>query len=240
MAGHSKWAQIKRKKAAKDQKRGKLFTKILREITVAARLGGGDISSNPRLRVAVREAKAANVPLDNIERAIKRGIGDLEVEAIEEMLYEGYAPEGVAVIVEAITNNKNRTASELRHLFSKYGGRLVSSGSVAWMFERKGLIVIDSKGRDEESLLSELLEFEIEDLAVTDSECEIYTEPKALSKVADQLIASGEEVKVQTVAWVPNTYKKIGLDKVETVMDFLDKLENHDDVQKVWTNISVE
>src|SRR5436305_10372800 len=178
MSGHSKWSTIKHKKAATDARRGKLFTKILREITVSARLGGGDPKANPRLRSAVLEARSNSVPNDNIERAIKKGTGELEGEAYEEVLYEGYGPGGIAVLVEGLTDNKNRTAPEIRHLFTKHGGSLGASGCVAWMFNRRGYFAIDRAAMDEEKLMEVALDLGVDDVATEGDLYEIFTAPE--------------------------------------------------------------
>ncbi|MGB3563244.1 MAG: YebC/PmpR family DNA-binding transcriptional regulator, partial [Thermoanaerobaculia bacterium] len=177
MAGHSKWAQIKRKKAVTDSRRGQLWTKLLKEITVAARLGGGDPEGNARLRTAIQDAKSANVPNDNMDRAIKRGTGQLEGMSIEEATYEGYGPGGVAVLVETVTDNKNRTVSEIRHLFSKNGGNLGESGCVGWMFEKRGYFAIDNKEMSEEQFMEVALELGADDISIEDESYEIYTRP---------------------------------------------------------------
>ncbi|MGC9022445.1 MAG: YebC/PmpR family DNA-binding transcriptional regulator, partial [Dissulfurimicrobium sp.] len=209
MSGHSKWSTIKHKKGALDAKRGKIFTKLIKEIMVAARLGGGDPASNPRLRNAIMAAKSENMPKENIERAIKKGTGELEGANYEEILYEGYGPGGVAVLVEAMTDNRQRTVSDVRHIFSKRGGSLGEPGSVAWMFEKKGLIIVEKSSIDEESLMTLALEAGAEDLKENESDWEIRTTPDSFEAVRAAIEAKGIKIEEAQVTMVPKTVVKI-------------------------------
>ncbi len=239
MAGHSHWAQIKRKKAAVDAKRGKIFTKLIREIMVAARLGGGDPSGNPRLRAAIQAARAVNMPKENIERAIKKGTGEIAGEAYEEVTYEGYGPGGVAVLIESMTDNKRRTVSELRHIFSKCGGNLAEPGAVAWVFERKGLIVVSREDIGEEELLDLALEAGAEDVREQESEYEVITTPEAFEEVKKALEERVSLISAQ-VTMVPKTTVRLEDEKsVQQMMRLMDMLEEHDDVQKVYANFDI-
>ncbi|HFB83351.1 YebC/PmpR family DNA-binding transcriptional regulator [Thermosulfuriphilus ammonigenes] len=239
MAGHSHWAQIKRKKAAVDAKRGKIFTKLIREIMVAARLGGGDPSGNPRLRAAIQAARAVNMPKENIERAIKKGTGEIAGEAYEEVTYEGYGPGGVAVLIESMTDNKRRTVSELRHIFSKCGGNLAEPGAVAWVFERKGLIVVSREAIGEEELLDLALEAGAEDVREQESEYEVITTPEAFEEVKKALEERVSLISAQ-VTMVPKTTVRLEDEKsVQQMMRLMDMLEEHDDVQKVYANFDI-
>ena len=240
MAGHSKWAQIKRKKAANDAKRGKKFTKLIREITVAAREGGGDPDMNPRLRLAVDTAKAENMPADNIERAIKRGTGDLEGVAYEEITYEGYGPNGVAIFIEALTDNINRTVAEVRHILEKHGGNLGQSGSVAWQFERRGQIYADAARHDEDSLMMAALEAGAQDIEREDDTYVITTQVTDFHAVQDGLKQQGIEVDEAELAMIPKTTLDIGGPDAQKLLRLLDALEDSDDVQKVSTNADID
>lgn len=238
MAGHSKWAQIKHKKAAIDAKRGRLWTRLLREVTVSARLGGGDPEGNARLRSAITDARAANVPNDTIDRAIKKGTGELEGETYEEVAYEGYAPGGVAVLVEAMTDNRNRTVAELRHLFSKNGGNLGESGCVAWMFERRGLFVIDRGAIDEEALMELALEAGVDDIAVEDESYELHTSVEDYARVREELERRGLALEIAQLAMIPQTWTAVGDPGQEArAVRLIEAVEDHDDVQNVWTNL---
>lgn len=236
MAGHSKWSNIKRKKEKEDAKRGKVFTKLSRQITVAAREGGGDPETNFRLRLAIDQARAANMPNDNIERAIKRGTGELEGAAFEEIVYEGYGPAGVAVLLEVMTDNRNRTASEVRHLFSRYGGNLGESGCVAWMFESKGQIRVPADGIDEEELMLAAIEAGAEDLERVDDVFEITTDPSALHAVQAALREANYPIAEAFLSRIPTTTVGISADQAEKILALLEALEDHDDVQEVYTN----
>jgi len=241
MAGHSHWAQIKRKKAAQDAKRGQLFTKLIREIVIAVRTGGsGDPDMNPRLRAAIQAARAANMPKENIERAIKKALGQEEGTQYEEAVFEGYGPGGVAILLTAITDNRRRTVSEIRHLFSKYGGSLAEPGAVSWIFEHKGLIVVKrDKNRDEE-LLEVAIDKGAEDTREYESEVEIVTSPSDFETVKKALEDAGFEILSAKLTMVPKTTIPIQ-DKstVESLLKLLDALEDHDDVQQVYANFDI-
>jgi YebC/PmpR family DNA-binding regulatory protein len=241
MAGHSKWHNIRHKKAKMDAKRGQMFTKIIREITVAARQGGGDPEFNPRLRIAIEKAKKANMPVENIERAIKRGTGELEGISYEEVVYEGYGPEGVAVIVECLTDNRNRTTSEVRHIFTKHGGNLGASGCVSFLFEEKGVILVPKERYDEEDVFEKAIESGAEDVITDDEEYyEIRTEPKELYTVKENLEKEGIEVEKAELTRIPTTSVEIkNEDTAVKLMKLLDALEDNDDVQKVYSNFEI-
>lgn len=239
MAGHSKWAGIKHKKAVIDAKRAKRWTKLIREVMVSARLGGGDPDFNPRLRSAVLDAKADNVPNDTIDRAIKKGTGDLEGASYEEVSYEGYGPGGVAVLVEAMTDNRNRTAAEIRHLFSKHGGNLGESGCVAWMFDRRGYFAIERGALSEEGLMELALELGVEDIELGDEGYELFTAPEDYARVRDELETRGIEVAAAELAMIPQSTIEPG-DKADSVLRLVDAIEDHDDVQHVWANFQVD
>lgn len=238
MAGHSKWANIKRKKEKTDAQRGKIFTKIGREIAVAVKHGGPDPDANPRLRDAIASAKAANMPNDNIMRSIKKASGDGENVNYEEVFYEGYGPGGTAVIVEALTDNRNRTGSDMRYCFDKFGGNLGAMGCVAWMFNKEGIITIEKDGKiDEESLMMAAIDAGAQDFSVEDEYFEILTEPAGLSKVRDELEKQGYVFASADVEMVPTTTVKIEEAKtIESMEKFLDLLDEFDDVQNVWHN----
>ncbi len=240
MSGHSKWSTIKHKKAAQDAKRGKIFTKLIKEITVAARLGGGDPAANPRLRAAIESAKAANMPKNNIERAIKKGTGELEGVSYEEVTYEGYGPGGVAVLVETITDNRQRTVAEVRHIFAKRGGNLGEPGSVAWIFEKKGLIVVEKDKVDEDTLMAAALEAEAEDITDAGSEWEIETSPEDLSRVKKALEDKGIEILSAKVTMVPSNIVKVEDEKkAQQLIALMNALEENDDVQNVYANFDI-
>ena len=239
MSGHSKWSSIKHKKATKDARRGKLFTKLIKEITVAARMGGGDISANPRLRTAVQTAKAASMPNDNIERAIKKGTGELEGVHYEEIHYEGYGPGGAAILVQVLTDNKNRTVQEIRHLFSKYGGNLGETGCVAWMFDKKGLITVEKTKVGEDQLITLALEAGAEDVREEDSLFEVVTRPEDFEKVRERL----EREKIPTVAaqitMIPKSTVFLDGHNAEQILKLTEELEELDDVQSVAANFDI-
>ncbi|HEX2834981.1 MAG TPA: YebC/PmpR family DNA-binding transcriptional regulator [Thermoanaerobaculia bacterium] len=240
MSGHSKWSTIKHKKGAADAKRGKVFTRIIKEMTVAARLGGGDIDGNPRLRSAVAEAKANNMPKDNIDRAIKRGTGELEGATYEEITYEGYGPGGVAIIVEALTDNTNRTTPEIRHMFEKHGGNLGTPGSVRFQFEKKGYFAVEKSAVSEDKLMEVALEAGADDLQTDDPEIfEIYTAPDAFEAVRQAL----ESNKIPTVEgkldMIPSTYVSVDEQKSKAIMRLLEMLDDHDDSQNVYSNFDI-
>jgi YebC/PmpR family DNA-binding regulatory protein len=240
MSGHSKWSTIKRKKGAIDSKRGKIFTKLIKEITLAARLGGGDIEGNARLRSAVLAAKEENMPKDNIDRAIKKGTGELGGGvAYEEITYEGYGPAGVAVIVEVMTDNKNRTVAEIRHLFSKHGGNLGENGCVAWMFDKKGSIVLDKKTATEDTLMEIALEAGAEDVRDQGSEWEIVTEPAAFEAVKKTIDQKGWKYLEARVGMIPQNTIRLEAGKAEQMLKLMEKLEDNDDVQNVYANFDI-
>jgi YebC/PmpR family DNA-binding regulatory protein len=240
MSGHSKWATIKHKKAATDARRGKVFTKILREITVSARVGGGDPGGNPRLRAAVLEARSHNVPNDNIDRAIKKGTGELAGEAYEEVIYEGYGPAGIAVLVEGMTDNRNRTTAEIRHLFTKYGGSLGESGCVAWMFQRRGYFAIDSSAMDEEKFMELALDLGADDVAIEEDHYEIYTAVEDFARVQEELERRRVPLAAKELSMVPQNTVPLPADRSSAVLRLMEALEDHDDVQKVWANFDVD
>ncbi|MGD8376964.1 MAG: YebC/PmpR family DNA-binding transcriptional regulator [Acidobacteriota bacterium] len=240
MSGHSKWSTIKHKKAAADAKRGQVFTRIIREITVAARQGGGDPEGNPRLRTAVNAARAANMPKDNIEKAIKKGTGELPGVTFEEVVYEGYGPAGVAFYVEAMTDNKNRTLPEIRHLFTKKGGNLAESNSVAWIFEKKGFLVVSGEDADEETLLETVLDAGAEDVREEGDHWEIYSPPDSLGAVSEALQAAGITPQSASVEMIPQNSVRCEGEQARKVLNMMDALEEHDDVQNVWANFDID
>jgi YebC/PmpR family DNA-binding regulatory protein len=240
MSGHSKWHTIKHKKGAADAKRGKVFTRVIKELTVAARAGGGDPDSNPRLRTIVAEAKSVNMPAENIKRAIQRGTGELPGVSYEEATYEGYGPGGAAVIIECLTDNRNRTVGELRHLLSKNNGNLGETNSVAWMFSKKGYIVVDKKAADEEKLLTVVLEAGGDDLRDDEDSWEIITEPAAFEGVRDAVKSLGIEPSSAEVAMLPQNYVKLEGKEASQMVRLMEALEEHDDVQHVWSNFDIE
>jgi YebC/PmpR family DNA-binding regulatory protein len=239
MSGHSKWATIKHKKGALDAKRGKIFTRLIKEITIAAKLGGGDPEGNPRLRGAVAAAKAENMPSDNIKRAIQRGTGELEGVSYEEITYEGYGPGGVAVIVEVLTDNKNRAVSEVRHAFSKNGGNLGESNSVSWMFTKKGVIVVAKDAASEEKLTELVLESGAEDLSDEGENWEILCEPKEFENVTNALKAAKITPEHAEVTMISSTYTKLEGAPANQMMRLLDTLEDLDDTQNVYSNFDM-
>ncbi len=242
MSGHSKWSTIKHKKAREDAKRGKIFTKIIREITVAAREGGGDPEANPRLRAAVQAAKAANMPAENIKRAIQRGTGELPGVTYEEVSYEGYGPGGVAVMLEVLTDNRNRTTAEIRHLFSKHGGNLGENGCVAWVFTRKGQILVPKEGAPEEDELVELvLEAGAEDLDADDDEYfRISTAPDELHQVKTMLEEHAVPVESARFEMEPSTTVRLEGKQAQQMIRLMTAFDDHDDVQNVWANFDVD
>lgn len=241
MAGHSKWANIKHKKGAADAKRGKVFTRLIKEITVAARMGGGDIDGNPRLRSAVASAKAENMPKDNITRAIKKGTGELEGEVYDEILYEGYGPGGVAVLVECMTDNRNRTVADIRHYFSKSNGNLGESGCVAWMFDKKGLIQVDKATMSEDELMDVALDAGAEDVVEEDEQFQVLTAPEDFDAVREAMEEAGVAMLSSEVSMVPkNTIDVTEENIAKSLMKLLDNLEDHDDVQNVHANFDID
>jgi len=240
MAGHSKWKQIKRKKAVTDSKRGAVFTKLIKEITVAARQGGGDPAGNARLRTAIDAAKAENMPADNIERAIKKGTGQLEGVTYDEVMYEGYGPGGAAIMVQVTTDNLNRAVAEVRHIFSRQGGNLGTPNSVAWMFDKKGLITLDASRTSEDSALEAALESGADDMARDGDQFVITTSPATFHAVLDALKARGFEPTSAEIAMAPkNTVKVEGAD-AERLLKLMEALEEHDDVSKVYSNFDID
>ncbi len=239
MSGHSKWSTIKHKKGAADAKRGKIFTKLIKEITVAARLGGGDIEANPRLRQAVAAAKAANMPKDNIDRGIKKGTGELEGTTYEDVILEGYGPAGVAILVESLTDNRNRTVAEVRHLFSKYGRSLGEAGSVAWMFDRKGLISVAGDKISEDALMEIALEAGAEDVREDGTEFEVITAMEDMESVKQALEEADVEVDAAEISMIPQNTISLDRDDAVKMLKLMDVLEDCDDVQNVYANFDI-
>lgn len=240
MSGHSKWSTIKRKKGAIDAKRGKIFTKLIKEITLAARIGGGDVEGNSRLRQAILAAKAENMPKDNIDKAIKKGTGDDGGStAYEEITYEGYGPGGVAVLVEVMTENKNRTVSEIRHIFSKHGGNLGENGCVAWMFDKKGDIILSKETIDEDTLMEVALEAGAEDVKDQSGELEIITSPDNFETVREALDGAGISYLVAEITMIPQTTAPLDEAKASQMLKLMEKMEDNDDVQHVYANFDI-
>ena len=240
MSGHSKWAQIKRKKAVVDAKRGQVFTKIIKEITVAARLGGGDEDANPRLRQAVLSAKAANMPADNVKRAVQKGTGELPGISYEEAMFEGYGPGGVAIMVEVTTDNRKRTVAELRHLITKHGGNLGETGCVAWMFNKKGLITVEKNGVNDESLLDSILTGGGDDFSDEDDVYVVESTPDQMISVREQLEADGFSVISSEIMLTPQNSMSVEGETAKRVIQLLEVLDDHDDVQKVSANFDFD
>ena len=240
MSGHSKWHTIKHKKGAADARRGKLFTRIIKELTVAARAGGGDADTNPRLRTIITEAKAANMPADNIKRAIQRGTGELPGVSYEEMTYEGYGPGGAALIIETLTDNKNRTVGELRHLLGKYGGNLAAENSVAWMFDKKGYIVVEKAKADEDALMSAALDAGAEDLRDDGDSWEVISAPDVFQRVLEAVKGLGIEPGAAELAFLPQNYVKLEGKQAQQMVKLMEMIEEHDDTKKVWSNADIE
>lgn len=240
MSGHSKWHTIKHKKGALDAKRGKLFTKLIKEITVSARTGGGDADANARLRKAVSDAKGANMPNDTIDRAIKRGTGELEGVNYDEITYEGYGPGGVAVLIETMTDNRNRTVAELRHLFGKNGGNLGESGSVAWVFDRKGYIVVSKEAKSEDELFELISDAGAEDLQEDGPNYEVLTDPAVFDDVLNAVKAAGIEPEAAEISMIPQNYIALEGNEAKQMLKLYDALDDHDDVQKVFANFDID
>jgi YebC/PmpR family DNA-binding regulatory protein len=239
MAGHSKWANIRFRKGAQDAKRGKIFTKLIREITIAARAGGGDLTSNPRLRLAIDKAKAQSMPKDNIERAIKRGSGELDGDNYEEVRYEGYGPNGVAVMVDCLTDNRNRTVAEVRHAFTKFGGNLGADGSVAYLFNKTGSINY-GPDTDEDTVMEAAIEAGATDVIVADDgSIEVLTDPEDFESVRDAMVAADLTPEQAEITMRPDTQAPVEADSAETMLKLLDMLEDLDDVQQVYTNADI-
>jgi len=240
MSGHSKWHTIKHKKGAADAKRGKVFTRVIKELTVAARNGGGDPEMNPRLRTIIAEAKAVNMPAENIKRAIQRGTGELPGVNYDEITYEGYGPGGAALIIEALTDNRNRTVGELRHMLTKFNGNLGESNSVAWMFAKKGYIVVDKSAADEEQLLNAVLEAGGDDLRDDGDSWEIISDPGAFEGVRDAVKALGIEPASAEIAMLPQNYVKLEGKAANQMVKLMEVLDDHEDVKHVWSNFDIE
>lgn len=240
MSGHSKWSTIKRKKGAADAKRGKIFSKLIKEITIAAREGGGDVSTNARLRTIMDKAKAANMPNDNIDRAVKRGTGELEGVSYEAATYEGYGPNGVAIMIETLSDNKKRTVAEIRHLIAKHGGALGESGCVSWMFSRKGMIIFDKEAVNQEKLMDVIIEAGAEDIKDTDDTFDITTTPDDFETIKKACIDAGFTPAEADVQMIPqNTIKLEGEDAAKMIK-LMEALEDHDDIQNVYANFDID
>lgn len=236
MSGHSKWATIKRKKASLDAKRGQKFTRIIKELMIAARQGGGDVDGNARLRLAVDNAKSANMPADNIERAIKKATGALEGQQIQEYIYEGYGPGGIAIVIEAATDNKNRTVAEMRHIFSKYGGSMAESNSVLWMFERKGIITVKRNNISEDEMMEVILDVGADDLLTEEDFFEVKTTLETFEPVRKSLIEKKFEIENASLQWVAKNITAVKGDESEKLQKLIEMFEESDDVQNVYTN----
>ncbi|TKB25298.1 YebC/PmpR family DNA-binding transcriptional regulator [Desulfopila sp. IMCC35006] len=241
MSGHSKWSTIKRKKGANDAKRGKIFTRLIKEITVAARHGGGDPEGNPRLRSAISSAKAENMPKDNIARAIQKGTGEIAGEVYDEILYEGYGPGGIAILVECLTDNRNRTVADVRHYFAKNNGNLGESGCVAYMFDKKGLILVDKTTVEEEALMDTALEAGAEDVVEEENEFQVLTAPEDFDEVRNALEEAGVGFLDASVSMIPQTTVEVVDEKIaRSLMKLMESLEDHDDVQNVYANFDID
>ncbi|HEY7498507.1 MAG TPA: YebC/PmpR family DNA-binding transcriptional regulator [Vicinamibacterales bacterium] len=240
MSGHSKWHTIKHKKGAADAKRGKVFTRIIKELTVAARSGGGDPDSNPRLRTIIAEAKSVNMPADNIKRAVQRGTGELPGVSYEEVMYEGYGPGGAALIIEVLTDNRNRTVGEMRHLLTKHGGNLGEANSVAWMFAKKGYIVIDKGKASEDALMAAALDKGADDLRDDGDSWEVVSPPDAFQEVLEAIKALGIEPDAAEIAMLPQNYVKLEGKAAQQMVKLMEVIEEHDDTKKVWSNADIE
>ncbi|MBK6913305.1 MAG: YebC/PmpR family DNA-binding transcriptional regulator [Ignavibacteriales bacterium] len=236
MSGHSKWATIKRKKAVLDSKRGKIFTKLIKEITIAARQGGGDPAGNPRLRLAVDNAKAQNMPQDNIDRAIKKATGELEGVTYHELTYEGYGPASIAILVEVATDNKNRTVAEVRHLFSKHGGAMAESGSVSWMFDRKGIITLPTQGKTEDDMMEIVIDAGADDLQTEEDYFEVQTSIEAFEPFRKALLAKNISIENASLQWIAKNLIAVQGEDAEKVMKLIEAIEDCDDVQNVFSN----
>lgn len=239
MSGHNKWASIKHKKAIVDAKRGKVFTKIIREITIGARMGGSDPATNPRLRTAIQAAKDANMPADNIDRAIKKGAGELEGVTYEELTYEGYGPQGVAILVQTVTDNKNRSSAEIRSIFTKQNGTMAGAGSVAWMFEKKGLIYISADKTTEDQLMELVLSAGAEDLSLSEGKFQVTTGPTEFLAVREAIEKAGIAVESAAVSMIPKNEVPVSAESARGVLALIDALEEHDDVQNVYANADI-
>jgi len=240
MSGHSKWHTIKHKKGALDAKRGKMFTKLIKEITVAARTGGGDAAANARLRKAVSDAKAANMPNDTIDRAVKRGTGELEGVSYDEITYEGYGPGGVAIMIDSMTDNRNRTVAEIRHIFSKNGGNMGASGSVSYLFDKKGYIVVEKAAKSEDELFEIVTDAGAEDLRDDEDNFEIITAPENFDAVLNAVKGAGIEPQLAEVEMIPQNYVKLAGNEAKQMLKLMESLEDHDDVQRVSANFDID
>jgi YebC/PmpR family DNA-binding regulatory protein len=240
MSGHSKWHTIKHKKGAADAKRGKIFTRLIKELTVAARNGGGDPDTNPRLRTVIADAKAQNMPADNIKRAIRRGTGEEAGVSYDEVTYEGYGPGGAAILVETLTDNRNRTVSEIRHIFGKYGGNLGETNSVAWMFDKKGLVTVDKSKADEEALMSAVIDAGADDMRDDGGTWEIVSSLDTHQAVVDAVKQLGIEPDNAQIAMLPQNYVKLEGKPAQQMLKLMEALEEHDDTRNVWSNFDVE
>jgi YebC/PmpR family DNA-binding regulatory protein len=240
MSGHSKWATIKHKKGAADAKRGRLFTKLIKEIAQAARLGGGDPAANPRLRKAIDDAKAVNMPADNIKRAVQRGTGEIPGAAYEEVTYEGYGPGGTAILIEAMTDNKNRTLPEIRTIFSKHGGNLGESGSVKFLFQKMGYIAIEKEKATEDAVMEAAIEAGADDVATTEQYHEVKTSPDSFDQVKTQLEKKGLPLAVAEISMIPTTEVSLDAKKAEQMVRLMEAIEEHEDVQNVWANFDFQ
>lgn len=239
MSGHNKWSTIKHKKGAADAKRGKLFSKLIKEITIAARMGGGDPEGNPRLRTAVAAARAANMPKDNVTKAIKRGTGEIAGVSYEEITYEGYGPNGVAVMLEALTDNRNRTVSEVRHIFDKYNGSLGENGCVSWMFEKKGIITVLAEGLDEDEVMELALEAGAQDVTHEDDSFEISTDPQDFEAVRTAVEDKGWQIDFSEITMIPQNTVKLEGKSAEQMLKMMDALDDNDDLQKIYANFDI-
>ncbi|MBS1261207.1 MAG: putative transcriptional regulatory protein [Calditrichaeota bacterium] len=241
MSGHSKWSTIKRKKGAADAARARVFTKLIREITISARLGGGDPEANPRLRLAIQNAKSANMPMQNVERAIKKGTGELEGQHYEEVTYEGYGPGGAAILIDAITDNRNRTLSDIRHLFTRYNGNLAETNAVAFMFDRKAVVEVEAAGRSEDEIMEAALEAGAEDLeGDEDGVFTITGEPRDLEPLRAAMEELGVNIRSAESTFVPQNYTQVDEKHAGTLLKLMDALDDHDDVQKVYSNLDID
>ena len=240
MSGHSKWATIRRKKAKVDAQRGKIFTRLIKELMIAAREGGGDESANARLRTAIAAAKAANMPVANIDRAIKRGTGELDGVNYEEVTYEGYGPGGVALLIEVVTDNRNRTVADVRHSLSKHGGNLGESGCVAWMFEKRGMIVVNAEGVDEEELMLLALDAGADDMKAEENAYEVISAPEDFEAVKNTLESNGVVIDSAEITMLPKNTVKVEGARAEKVLKLIDILEEHDDIQDVYANFDID
>ncbi len=241
MAGHSKWANTKHRKARVDAKRGKIFTKILKEVTIAARLGGGDPAGNPRLRQALQEARSNNIPNDTVDRAIKKGTGELEGVNYEEVSYEGYGPGGVAVLIEAMTDNRNRTVGEIRNLFSKLGGNMGENGCVAWMFDRRGFFLISTESLEEEEFMELAVELGAEDFSIDEDGYQLFTSAEDYLSVVEALEGREDiEVQIKQFAMIPQNQVQLDESDAGKMVRLIDALEDHDDIQQVWSNFEID